>query len=492
MASLFKMSTAENEINNSISNSSNGKYEMNYKLFSFNFKIPKRGWSNLNELMYEINDDYKKSIQSGLINDNICSIPLIQNSVSVSNHIYSGKLSLYYNVLKNNETDEFDFAGGFNNYDSVNIEISWIGKFVTSTLFHLYSPENITLNTLFKFENGSLIASSYIDGLYFDVLIHGIKHNVIIPKFEVIASGSVNVSGLNIYAYEQPSSWLNKNDVNKSPNNALRNYGIRYFNDINSDPADIAVDLISITSGQNPIESRILHPDFYWGNIDQTNEKPFIYPVNDLPYLSGVDSLAAAYAYQNMSSCSEKNICGYFKTWIPLASIRFTPPDIITEFSNSVRGFNVAERFFYTISSNNRKRSASYEKGIKLSWKNPTRGTYVGSNKGFSHSILVRRTDHFPTSFLPSNDQIIIELDQDGNRLSGYGKSCIVYDTNVEHNTWYYYRVFYIDAAGQSTTLDVEEDEASCLKTGLFIPEPPNISLFSVNIRKKEDRKLFN
>ena len=119
LGSLF--TTNQDTINNEFKLKDNNKIYNNnnsfsYKLFSFNFKIPKVGWDKLNDIMYAKNPyfqtDILKNAESGLIDTG--SVELTQlDSIAKSNVIFTGEFSFVYLVLDNRVVEQIVGSGNY-------------------------------------------------------------------------------------------------------------------------------------------------------------------------------------------------------------------------------------------------------------------------------------------------------------------------------------------------------------------------------------------
>ena len=180
---------------------------MNYKMFSFNFKIPKRGWDALNDIIYEKNPNYEKNIFDSSypvssINTNFNSLTKLKNMAYNSILVFNGKFVLYFCVLK---SGSFDPAAGFANYDTAYVEIPWKASFNKDrTLLYVSSSENASLNFILDFETSSSYISkkSIINGLHFNCKINNVDYSIQMPAFEVRGRrhfSDTNVTDIEIF-----------------------------------------------------------------------------------------------------------------------------------------------------------------------------------------------------------------------------------------------------------------------------------------------------
>lgn len=113
--SLFIGSLFTND-NVTVSGEFDNEQNFSYKLFSFNFKIPKVGWDRLNDIMYAKNPYLQTDIlhngETSLIDT--VTTPLDQlKSLNNSNVIFSGNLSFIYLVLDNRVVEQVVGSGNY-------------------------------------------------------------------------------------------------------------------------------------------------------------------------------------------------------------------------------------------------------------------------------------------------------------------------------------------------------------------------------------------
>ena len=87
-----------------------------YKLFSFNFKIPKTGWERLNDIMYAENPYFTSEVltnaESGLIDTDLTPLSALR-SFENSDAVFEGELSFIYLVLNNRTVETIVGSGNY-------------------------------------------------------------------------------------------------------------------------------------------------------------------------------------------------------------------------------------------------------------------------------------------------------------------------------------------------------------------------------------------
>lgn len=223
-----------------------------YKMFSFNFKIPKVGWNKLGDIMYAKNPYFKTNILTNgeknlLYNDDnyICPVSGLTN-MSNSNVIFEGVLSFVYLVLDNRVVEQVVGSGNYGNggyrdangqyhkgamiddsnvqmggsadktledaYNATYIRIPFTAKLLNNgTKLNVTSP-NDTLAFTADLSDDRIISGGgtpengvktlykhdivTLDGLFTQVTVNDILHNVLIPsmKLHVFVGYDVNSS----------------------------------------------------------------------------------------------------------------------------------------------------------------------------------------------------------------------------------------------------------------------------------------------------------
>lgn len=160
----------------------------------------------------------------------------------------------------------------------------------------------------------------------------------------------------------------------------------------------------------------------------------------------------------------EKNICGYFKTWIPLAGMNFVNETTKLNVINKVKNLHIG----YIRYSHKDKTGQRY---LTIEYNNPLSNEYVGI-KGFNGSCVIIRRDRFAASpsDITSNGYITTLTSKD-KTMDGRLISHKFYTDEL--NTLFYCRVFYLDSQAGMMYEDASTNaDKSCIASGLFIPAP--------------------
>lgn len=502
IASIFRESDSQDNISNDNSDNTAGKFEMNYKMFSFNFKIPERGWQALNDIMYEKNPYYGKDIlndkiyPSSVINTHFNSIDKLRNMAYASAIKFYGKLSIYYSVLKDGN---FNYKGGFSNYNTVLVEIPWEARFNKNlTLLFVGSKDNESLSFIAEFESSTISVSkkAIINGLHFNCVINGIDYSIQMPAFEVRVRRTFNgknISGIEIFARNRYNRDLLFNKTCSAQN--IINNGYVYLgesskytqNSKNSMSGLLnSFDLSNLTVGTTFVHSRqfvdtyyytdvnkpkTISPDLFLGKteVSEAGYKPFAYSFwEDDKNDGGVwESFGSLYYYQNMAPTLEKNPCGYFKQWIPLAAINFVNESCELTAVNKIKNLHIGYKSYS-------HKDKQYCKYFTIEFDNPLSSEYVGI-KGFDKSRIIIRNDRYATDPTDCIDGGIVKV-MDG--LSGYGAHNNIKFYTDQLNKLYYIRAFYLDKQEgmiyedpqDISITDPIEGDKSCIASGLFLP----------------------
>ena len=547
LASIFRVSDSQVEIDSG-SDSSEGKFEMNYKMFSFNFKIPEIGWNALNDIMYEKNQNYGKNIfdQSypiSSINTNFNSFEKLSGMAYNSILRFQGKMTIYFCVLK---SGSFDPKGGFANYDTTYIEIPWVASFNKDrTLLFVRSNENVSLNFILDFETSSSAISkkSIINGLHFNCKVNNVDYSIQMPAFEVrgrrhfsdtnvtdielfvrnrfhydllsddkneltIDQNKVKLSGfvylgntvLNTGIYTETNRpKLSENERNRRNHhdqkiteeiyenltndllnslvidkNKVINKYIR-FRDVAN--AQVQVDLASVIYNDNSNKTLQINLQGGSTNSDNASFAPFAYSFweDDQNEGNNIELFNGLYYYQNMAPNLEKNICGYFKTWIPLAGINFVNEDVKLNVINKVKNLHIGyKKYSDKDYSNNRYFTIEYNNPLSSA------NEYVGL-KSFDGSCVIIRKDRYAQS--PNDvfgDGYVTTLRSNNKLLNG--EHIVHRFYTDELNTLYYCRVFYLDTQAGMIYEDASlNTDNSCIASGLFLP--PAITDVSITFK---------
>ena len=200
---------------------------------------------------------------------------------------------------------------------------------------------------------------------------------------------------------------------------------------------------------------------------------------------NGAENFAALYYYQNMAPNLEKNICGYFKTWIPLAGMNFVNETTKLNAINKIKNLHIGNIRY----SHKDKTGQRY---FTIEYNNPLSSEYVGI-KGFNGSCVIIRRDRFASSPYDnvSNGYVTTLTSTDKTM----GKLITHRFYTDELNTLFYCRVFYLDSqAGMIYEDPSTNADKSCVASGLFLPAPiSDISLtFKIYQLPKGEQWLVN
>lgn len=224
IGSLF---TSEGVANNEFTNDAQN---FSYKMFSFNFKIPKDGWEILGNEMYAPNpyfgSDILKNNEKNLIISDINTTSL--KNAETSNVIFNGEFSFIYLVLDNRVVEQIVGNGNHGNggyvddngvyhsqtvsstkteysgvadkkldlaYNAAQIKFPFTAKLIKGgTKLDVASP-NSTISFSTDFYEDDDISSTdgiiyrrktvTLNGIFAQTTINGISHNIIIPSLKL-------------------------------------------------------------------------------------------------------------------------------------------------------------------------------------------------------------------------------------------------------------------------------------------------------------------
>lgn len=163
-------------------------------MLSFNFRIPKDGWTQFNSEMYADNSHYLEGI--GYDTDECLPSAVITSVTKRARFAeYSGKFVAMLKVFKSDFSNDLNAAKGFNLYDAGLYETNWNAKVSERRANEFYltlTSGNDSLAFTVRLAKASdkkdeslYCAAVSLKGLLFAVSVNGVTHNVQIPELTV-------------------------------------------------------------------------------------------------------------------------------------------------------------------------------------------------------------------------------------------------------------------------------------------------------------------
>lgn len=163
-------------------------------MLSFNFRIPKDGWTQFNSKMYADNSHYLEGI--GYDTDECLPSAVITSVTKRARFAeYSGKFVAMLKVFKSDFSNDLNAAKGFNLYDAGLYETNWNAKVSERRANEFYltlTSGNDSLAFTVRLAKASdkkdeslYCAAVSLKGLLFTVSVNGVTHNIQIPELTV-------------------------------------------------------------------------------------------------------------------------------------------------------------------------------------------------------------------------------------------------------------------------------------------------------------------